>query len=147
MPRTIYINLPVADVAASTAFYEAIGFTRNEAFSNAQGSAMAWSDTISFMLLDHAFFASLAVPGTVIAGAGTTEALFALSCDDRAGVDAIVAAAVAAGGKGDVNEAHEESFMYGRSFLDLDGHAFGPMWMDAAAMTAAMPACDAPVAV
>lgn len=135
MPKTIYINLPVADVAASTAFYEAIGFTRDARFSNARGAAMVWSEHVTFMLLDHAVFTSLAIPGNVIAGAGTTEVLFALSCEDRAGVDAIVAAAVAAGGKGDVNAAHEERFLYGRSFADLDGHAFGPMWMDAAAMS------------
>lgn len=34
MPRMIFVSLPVADVAASTAFYEAIGFEKNARFSN-----------------------------------------------------------------------------------------------------------------
>lgn len=135
MPKMIFVNLPVADVAAATAFYEAIGFTKDERFSTPQGAAMTWSDAIHFMLLDHTLFASFA-PGE-IAARGTREALFALSCDSRADVDAIVATAVAAGGTGDVSAAHEEGYMYGRSFEDLDGHGFGPMWMDPAAMTAA----------
>jgi predicted lactoylglutathione lyase len=28
-------------------------------------------------------------------------------------------------------------FMYGRTFEDLDGHTFEPMWMDVSAMPAA----------
>ena len=46
MAKTIFINLPVHDVARSTAFYEALGFERNAAFSNEQASAMVWSDAI-----------------------------------------------------------------------------------------------------
>ena len=55
MTRMIFVNLPVTDVARATAFYEAIGFTKNEAFSNEQASGMVWSDAIHVMLLDHAF--------------------------------------------------------------------------------------------
>ena len=36
MSKSIFINLPVKDVAASTAFYEAIGFEKNPHFSNEQ---------------------------------------------------------------------------------------------------------------
>jgi hypothetical protein len=55
MPKTIFINLPVGDVSKATAFYSALGFTLNPAFSNEQASAMAWSDAIHVMLLDRAF--------------------------------------------------------------------------------------------
>ena len=55
MSKMIFVNLPVADVAKATAFYQALGMVKNEHFSNGQSSAMVWSDTISFMLLDHAF--------------------------------------------------------------------------------------------
>ena len=34
MPQMIFVNLPVVDLAKATAFYEAIGFKKNEAFSN-----------------------------------------------------------------------------------------------------------------
>ena len=38
MPKMIFVNLPVADVARSTAFYEALGFEKNPQFSNEQAS-------------------------------------------------------------------------------------------------------------
>jgi predicted lactoylglutathione lyase len=33
MSRMIFVNLPVADLAASKCFYEAVGFTNNPQFS------------------------------------------------------------------------------------------------------------------
>ena len=144
MSKMIFVNLPVADVARATAFYEAIGMVRNAQFSNERGAAMVWSDTISFMLLDKAFYATLAHKPIADTQA-TSGVLIALSLDSRAEVDAISAAAVAAGGR----EAHgpeDEGFMYSRAFWDLDGHAFGPMWMDVDAMTDAMAQPGEPVA-
>jgi uncharacterized protein len=58
------------------------------------------------------------------------EALLCLSLDSRQGVDAIVEKAVLAGGKADPGPKQDHGFMYGRSFEDLDGHVFEPLWMD-----------------
>jgi len=69
----------------------------------------------------------------------TTEVLLCLSQDSREAVDAITEAAIAAGGKGDPRPAEDHGFMYGRSFEDLDGHIFEPMWMDMAAAMAGQP--------
>lgn len=126
--KMIFVNLPVADVAASTAFYEAIGFTKNDAFSNAQGSAMNWAETIHFMLLDHAFYATF-TPKRIIDAHTQSGMLIALSLDSRAAVDAFVEAAIAAGGE-DLHEPEDHGFMYSRAFADPDGHGFGPFWMD-----------------
>lgn len=136
MPRMIFVNLPVADVAASTAFYEALGMTRDPRFSNDAASAMVWSDTITFMLLGHPFYASF-TDKAIADTRATSAALLCLSQDDRAGVDAITEAAVAAGGR-ETRPAQDSGFMYGRSFEDLDGHVFEPMWMDVDAALAAM---------
>lgn len=133
----IFVSLPVANVAKATAFYEAIGMTRNARFSNEQGSAMAWSDTISFMLLDHALYSTLAAKPIGDAHA-TSGALFALSCDSRADVDALTEAAIAAGGR-EAHDPEDLGYMYSRAFEDLDGHAYGPMWMDMDAATTAQP--------
>lgn len=136
MAKMIFVNLPVADVAAATAFYEAIGMTRNPAFSNEQASAMVWSDTISFMLLSHDFFRTF-TPKAIPDARVTAQTLICLSADSRAEVDAILARAAAAGGSIDPVSAQEvNDFMYGRSFEDLDGHGIELMWMDAAAMQA-----------
>ena len=136
MARMIFVNLPVADVVASTAFYEAIGMTKDPRFSNAVASAMVWSDTISFMLLAHNFYATFTTKR--IADAQTTsEVLLCLSQDSREAVDAITEAALAAGGA-EPRERQDHGFMYGRSFTDLDGHIFEPMFMDMDAAMAAM---------
>jgi hypothetical protein len=58
MPKMIFVNLPVADVEKSAAFYEAIGFARDERFSRpGSAAAMTWSDTIAFMILSRERFA------------------------------------------------------------------------------------------
>ncbi|HVF95479.1 MAG TPA: VOC family protein [Sphingomonas sp.] len=128
MARMIFVNLPVADVAASTAFYTALGFELDPRFSNENASAMVWSDAISVMLLAHDFYRTFTTKA--IADTRTTSAvLLCLSCDDRAGVDAITEAAIAAGGH-ETREPQDLGFMYGRAFEDLDGHVYEPMYMD-----------------
>lgn len=138
MPKMIFVNLPVADVEKSVAFYEAVGFTKDERFSQpGRAGAMLWSDTIFFMLLSHAFFASF-TSKRIAAAKSEVEALLCLSLDRRQDVDAIVEKAVCAGGKADPGPKQDHGFMYGRSFEDLDGHVFEPMWMDVEAAMAAM---------
>ena len=132
MTRMIFINLPVADVAASTAFYQALGFTRNDAFSNDQASAMVWSEAISVMLLSHAFYATF-TDKAIIDAKTTSGVLNCLSFDDKAAVDAIHAAARSAGGS-EPRPIEDQGFMYGGAFKDLDGHTWETMWMDPAAM-------------
>lgn len=135
-PQMIFVNLPVADVARATAFYEAIGCTRDPRFSGDHASAMQLSDTIVFMILSHDFFKSF-TPKAIADAHATTEVLIALSRDSREDVDAIVEKAAAAGGKADIREKQDMGFMYGRSFEDLDGHIFEPIHMDMHAFTAA----------
>jgi predicted lactoylglutathione lyase len=136
MAKMIFVNLPVTDVARSTAFYEAIGCEKNAQFSNEQASCMTWSDTITFMLLARPFYATFTSKKIADAHA-VSETLICLSCDSREAVDAIVAKPTAAGGMADPGPTQDMGFMYGRSFEDLDGHHFEPMWMDVAAATAA----------
>lgn len=137
MAKMIFVNLPVADVAASTAFYEAIGCVKDETICKGPEAAMLrWSDDINFMLLSHAHFAKFA-PRPMADSRKTSAVLFALSCDSRADVDAITARAVAAGGT-EGHDAEDLGFMYSRAFDDLDGHSFGPVWMDVEAAVAAM---------
>jgi hypothetical protein len=131
MPRMIFVNLPVVDVMKATTFYEAIGFTKNPMFSNEQGSAMVWSDTIFVMLLEHGLYKTF-TPKPIIDAHATSGVLLALSFDSRADVDTITEAAIAAGGR-EAHEPEDHGFMYSRAFEDLDGHGWGPFFMDMAA--------------
>ena len=136
MSKRIFINLPVNDVGRSTAFYEAIGFTKDERFSNAAAVAMKWSDDISFMLLSHDFFARFA-QRPIADERERTAHIFCPAMEDRTAVDEIVAKAAAAGGMADIGPTDEHGFMYGRNFTDPDGHVFAPFWMDMEAFAAA----------
>jgi predicted lactoylglutathione lyase len=133
----IFVNLPVEDLTAATRFYKAIGCQQNARFSNAQAAMMVWSETITFQLLTHDFFATF-TPKPVARAHESSEVLLALTQDSREDVDAITEAAAAAGGKVDIRERQDTGFMYSRAFQDPDGHVFEPVWMDLEAASAAM---------
>lgn len=133
MPRMIFINLPVADVPKATAFYEAIGFGKNAAFSNEQASAMVCSDSIQVMLLDQAFYATF-TDKRIIDAHAESGVLLCLSFDSREAVDDIHRKAVAAGGR-ETRALKDQDFMYGGAFDDPDGHGWETVWMDAEAAT------------
>ncbi len=135
MPKMIFVNLPVKDLAASTRFYQAIGCEKNDQFSDHQASSMVWSDTITLQLLTNDYFATF-TPRRIAEAHETTEVLIALALDSREEVDAMTKAAVGAGGQADVRAAMDMGFMYNRSFSDPDGHMFEAVWMDMSAMTA-----------
>jgi predicted lactoylglutathione lyase len=134
MPRMIFVNLPVSDLAASMAFYEALGFTNNPQFTDATAACMVWSEAIYVMLLTHDKWRSFT--DRPIAPAGSSEVSLALALDSREAVDAMIEAAAANGGIGDANPVQELGFMYGRDLTDPDGHVWGPFWMDMTAMPA-----------
>ncbi len=129
----LYINLPVADLPRATAFYEALGFTKNKDFSNEDASAMIYDDTLSVMLLTHGFYKGFLAHKTISDAHTTTEVLNALQLDSREAVDAFFDAAIAAGGKKTI-DTYDHGFMYGRDFEDLDGHIWEAFWMDASQM-------------
>ena len=62
-----------------------------------------------------------------------TSALYSFSVSSRDEVDAVSAAALAAGGT-EADGAEDYGFMYSRSFFDPDGHGWQVMWMDPAAV-------------
>jgi uncharacterized protein len=135
MSKLIFVNLPVANLPAAQAFYEAIGFTNNPQFTDETAACMVLTDTIHVMLLTHEKFAQF-TPKAIADAKTMSEVLICISEDSREGVDAITDKALAAGGK-EPREKQDYGFMYGRSFEDLDGHIWEPMWMDMAGFEAA----------
>jgi predicted lactoylglutathione lyase len=129
--RMIFVNLPVRDVAASRAFFTALGFGWNEQFSGADTACMVVEENISVMLLSRERFADF-VNGPIADAHASTEVLLCLSADSRDAVDTMVATAVAEGGKA-WKPVMEHGPMYGHSFADLDGHVWEVMHMGASA--------------
>lgn len=137
MSKLIFINLPVSDLPRATAFYEAVGATKNEQFCDGTASCMVFSETIHAMLLTHDKFRQF-TPKAIADAKTSSEVLICLSADSREAVDAMVDKAWTAGGKVDPCPKQDYGFMYGRSFEDPDGHIWEVMWMDVAAAQAAM---------
>jgi len=129
MATQAFINLPVADLPKSVAFYEALGYSRNPQFSNEDGACIVVSDTIFVMLLTHAKFRAF-TPKAICDTQKAVEVLLNLSCESPAQVDDLVAKALAAGGS-TYDEPEDLGFMYSHSFLDPDGHGWGLFHMSA----------------
>ena len=133
MPRMIFLSLPVTDLKRATAFYEAIGATRNPQFSDETASCMVFSEAIYVMLTTHDKFRHF-TPKPIADAKTSNQALFCLSADSRNEVDEIVGKAAAAGAVADPSPVDDCSFMYGRSFEYPDGHMWGVNWLDMAAV-------------
>lgn len=138
MSRMIFVNLPVADLDASIAFYTSLGFRNNPHFTDDTAACMVWSEAINVMLLTHAKWRTFT--RRPIPPATASEVMLALSCDSRAMVDAMNECAAAHGGSADINPAQDLGFMYNRNLADPDGHVWEAMWMDPAALPPNQPA-------
>lgn len=126
--RLIFINLPVEDLDASVAFFSSLGFAFDPKFTDQSATCMILSDKAYVMLLQTDRFGDFVKRKAIGDPQTTTSAIYAVSAADRAGVDAFADAALEAGGS-PCNEPMDLGFMYGRSFYDLDGHAWEVMWM------------------
>jgi uncharacterized protein len=136
MPKLIFVNLPVTDLARAKAFYEAVGAKNNPQFTDETAACMVFSDTIHVMLLTHDKYKQFT--SKEIADTHKTSAvLLAISEDSREGVDATLGKALKAGAK-EPRDKQDYGWMYYRAFEDLDGHTWEVMWMDVEAATKAM---------
>ena len=129
MSTQIFINLPIADLPRSLAFFKALGFSHNPQFSDDTAACIVISEHIHVMVLTEPKFRQF----TSKALCDTTksiEVINCLSCDSREQVDAMVRNAVAAGGS-IYAEAIDHGFMYQHSFADPDGHCWELVYMSA----------------
>ncbi len=131
MISAAYINLPVADLERSRAFFSELGFTFDDRFSDETALGMKITDNIYSMLLTHAKFDGF-TPRNRADARTTSEVLIALQVESRAEVDRLVDAAMAAGASR-VRDPQDHGFMVERSFADPDGHIWEIFHMDMAA--------------
>jgi hypothetical protein len=129
----IFVNLPVRDLAASTAFYIALGGTLNPQFSGEQSSSIMFSDAIGVMLLTHDHYRQF-TQRPIGDTRRESQAMIALTVDSKYAVNATLEKAVAAGGRADPNPPQDLGFMVNRHIEDPDGNVWELMWMDPTAM-------------
>jgi predicted lactoylglutathione lyase len=132
MSRLLFLNLPVADLRASRAFFERLGFDFDERFCDEGAGCMVVSEQAFVMLLERERFAEFVTRPVADPGAATALTV-AVSAADREAVDSFAAVALAAGAT-PAKEPQDYGFMYQRSFHDLDGHLWEVAWMDPVAV-------------
>ncbi len=133
MSKQIYVNVITKDLAKSSAFYKAIGFTKNEMFSNSDAESFMFSDNIVFMILTEEFAKNFNDSKVFADQKKTVSAFYALSCASKDEVDAMCAAAKSAGGRVYENEYNKKvasDFMYSFEIEDPDGYILEPVFMD-----------------
>jgi predicted lactoylglutathione lyase len=128
----IYINLPVADLEASKAFYQALGGTINPQFTDETSAQIVLGETIAVQLMTHEQFSGFTKREIA---SGPIEAINALAAESKEDVNRLVEAAVAAGGS-EPRPAQDMGWLYSRAVDDLDGHSWELMSYDPSAMPA-----------
>ncbi len=128
--QQIFINMQVQDLQRSTTFFKALGWTFNLQFTDENATCMVISDRIFCMLHTPGSMLRFLPKGKTASDPHRyTEVLLSVNAPDRAGVDAMYNAAIAAGAT-ECRPAEDHGFMYQRSFNDLDGHIWELFWMD-----------------
>ena len=127
MAKSLFVNLPIANLKKSVEFFTELGFTFNPQFTDEQSTCMIIGDNIFVMLLEHAKFESFIEKK--IAPRDTTEAILALSVDSAEEVTTLTEKALAMGAR-KLNEPEDMGFMFSWGFEDLDGHLWDVFWMN-----------------
>ncbi len=129
MNTQVFINLPVADLPRSLAFFKALGFSHNPQFTDDTAACIVISEHIHVMVLTHPKFLQF-TSKALCDTSKSIEVINCLSCDSRAAVEDLVRKAVAAGGS-TYAEPKDYGFMYQHSFADPDGHCWELVHMSA----------------
>ncbi|WP_240644146.1 VOC family protein [Antribacter gilvus] len=132
----IYVNLPVADLDASKAFYEGLGFSINPQFTDENAAAVVIEEGITVMLLRRDFFTTFTKRPIATDG---VEVITSIEVDSREKADELAEKAFATGGA-ETMEPQDMGWMYSRAFADPDGHHWELMYADEAAMAEAFAA-------
>ena len=128
----MFVILPVTDLERAKAFYTAVGFTINPAFTDHNAACVVVEEDHSyFMILVREFFqtfSELPIGDPTVSVSSATGIFY----DSREAVDSAVLAGLAAGGS-EPQPATDLGFMYQRQLNDPDGNVLEFGYMDPAA--------------
>jgi uncharacterized protein len=128
MATSIFVNLPVKDLARSKEFFGKLGYSFNAQFTGEDAACLVISDTIYAMLHTPASFARFSTR-PIADATQATGVILALSAESKDEVKRRTELAFAAGATPH-QDAADHGFMYQTSFQDLDGHVWEYVWMD-----------------
>jgi hypothetical protein len=139
----MFVNFAVADLDASKAFYEALGFSINPMFSDHNAACVVIEDGHSyFMIHTREYFQTFTELPIGDPKVSPTSSI-AIFVDSREAVDQAVEAGITAGGT-QPQEATDHGFMYQRGLADPSGNILDFGWMDPAAAAGGPDAATTP---
>ncbi len=130
--QSFWINLPVKDVKRSKAFFKQLGFLETEHQPEDDAYAGFYLDEKKtvLMLFPEDRFAEFSGNPNADTNKGT-EAFLNIDAPTRAYVDAFADLVKKAGGTVFAEPTEVEGWMYLMGFVDLDGHRWGMLFMEA----------------
>ena len=126
--RKLFVNLPVENLARSTAFFGALGFTFDPAFTDENATCMNIGEDAYAMLLVKPFFQGFSKRDLVDTSTAAQQ-MCAFAVGSRDEVDDLAGRVEAAGGTL-AGEPEDLGFMYSQAFADPDGHLWSVFHMD-----------------
>ena len=127
--KGVFVILPVTDLERAKAFYTAIGFTINPAFTDHNAACVVVEEDHSYFMIEtREFFqsqAQLPIGDPAVSPTSGTS----IFLDTREAVDATIAAGVSAGGTV-AGEPTDYGFMYQHGLTDPDGNPIDFGWME-----------------
>ena len=127
MISSIFLNMPITNLARSVDFFTALGFTFDAQFTDETSTCMIIGPNMHAMLCEQEKFKGFI--DKPMADRATSEVIFSLSCDSSGDVNRIALAAFEQGAR-KINEPEDRGFMYSWAFEDLDGHLWDLFWMN-----------------
>jgi uncharacterized protein len=128
MSRMLFVNLPVADLDASKAYFSNLGFDFNPQFTDENAACMVVNEHTNVMLLTKPHFETF-TDKALIDPRTQVQTLLSISAESREEVDKLADTAIASGGK-ETKDPQDLGFMYQRAVQDLDGHVWEIAHMD-----------------
>lgn len=126
MPVTFWNTMAVENLDRAESFYEALGFAVRPMPGGA-GAVVCPDPSSMVCLFTREVFREM-IPGDVCDTSKAQELIQSVSAPDREGVDALIAKAVAAGGRA-LGQAKEQPYGYVGGFADPDGHVWSVLWL------------------
>jgi len=128
MAKEIFVNLPVKDLNRSIEFFTKLGFTFNPKFTDEDATCMIIGENIFSMLITEKLFKTF-TKKPIADASKATEVITCISVNSREEVNAMLEAAIAAGGV-EYNNPQDFGWMFYRAFEDLDNHQWEVMYGD-----------------
>ena len=127
MIQSIYLNIPVTDVAKSREFFTNLGFSFYEKFSGEDSVCLQIGPNMRAMLNNKEKFNKFI--DKPVAGKDVVEMIISLQCESVDVVKALSEKAFIQGARR-INDPEDQGFMFSWGFEDLDGHLWDLFWFN-----------------